>query len=407
MTAFGKALSGAGRAIRGLLRLAGRPARRAHGDRGIVVQPYRGYGSRTEVFVIGRVFRQPPAPRGVLTVGRMLHDIGRRIARRAVADAPLTARFHGCEQQVRTDADGYFRVHIRTPEPVPDGREWYEVHLTLDEPDRVEATARVFIPPEQSRFVVISDIDDTVMVTGVANVFGMMWRLFVQGANSRTAFPGVTAFYRALHDGVGGEEKNPMLYVSRAPWGIYDVLDEFFRRHSIPVGPILFLREWGMRWTSPLPRKAVDHKRHLIDHMLEVYRHLPVVLIGDSGQHDPEVYRRIVAEHGDRVLAVYIRNVSKGAGRAEEIAAMAEEAEAHGSSLLLAADSIAMAEHAARLGLIQHARVPVVRGEKVLEEGDGTEHPVRRADRRTIESAIEQGEGGEPDSVVVEPRRPR
>ena len=41
------------------------------------------------------------------------------------------------------------------------------------------------------------------------------------------------------------DEANAMLYVSRAPWGIYEILQEFFCRHDIPVGPILFLREWG------------------------------------------------------------------------------------------------------------------------------------------------------------------
>lgn len=39
-------------------------------------------------------------------------------------------------------------------------------------------------------------------------------------------------------------------YVSRGPWGIYEMLDEFFHVHEIPVGPILFLREWGVRLTS-------------------------------------------------------------------------------------------------------------------------------------------------------------
>ena len=60
-----------------------------------------------------------------------------------------------------------------------------------------------------------------------------------------------------------------MLYVSRAPWGIYDILEAFFQHHAIPVGPILFLREWGISLRSPLPRRAVDHKRHLIEAMME------------------------------------------------------------------------------------------------------------------------------------------
>jgi phosphatidate phosphatase APP1 len=97
-----------------------------------------------------------------------------------------------------------------------------------------------------------------------------------------------------LHAGTSGDQQNPMLYVSRAPWGIYEVLEEFFDRHGIPVGPILFLREWGVSWTSPLPRKAEDHKRELIHNMLALYGDLPFVLIGDRGQHDPEIYRQIV-----------------------------------------------------------------------------------------------------------------
>ena len=161
-------------------------------------------------------------------------------------------------------------------------------------PERLETTAEVYIPPDAARVVVVSDIDDTVMHTGVANKAAMLWRLFVEDAASRTVFPGVAVLYRALHAGAAGDECNPMLYVSRAPWGIYDILEAFFQHHDIPAGPILFLREWGISWRSPLPRRAVDHKRRLIEAMMALYDDMPFVLIGDSGQHDPEVYRRIV-----------------------------------------------------------------------------------------------------------------
>ena len=93
---------------------------------------------------------------------------------------------------------------------------------------RFRRKAQIFIPPASCRYVVISDIDDTVMQTGVANKLRMLWRLFVEDAQSRVAFPGVGALYRALHAGASGDEQNPMLYVSRAPWGIYEVLEEFF-----------------------------------------------------------------------------------------------------------------------------------------------------------------------------------
>ena len=207
----------------------------------------------------------------------------------------------------------------------------------------------------------VSDIDDTVMHTGVANKAAMLWRLFVEDAESRTVFPGVAVPLPGAPRRGGGAEGNPMLYVSRAPWGIYEILEEFFRRHDIPVGPILFLREWGLGWTSPLPRRALDHKRHLIEAMMRLYADMPFVLIGDSGQRDPEIYHEIVAHHRGRVRAVYIRDVkARGPERAAEVTAMAATLRAAGAHLVLAADSAAIAEDAARLGLISPEAVAAV-----------------------------------------------
>ena len=186
-----------------------------------------------------------------------------------------------------------------------------------------------------------------IMYTGVANKLRMLWRLFVEDAQSRVAFPGVaapctgrcTAALRAI-------SRTPCS-MSRARLG---ASTRCWRSSSIgtafPVGPILFLREWGVSWTSPLPRKAEDHKRELIHNMLALYSDLPFVLIGDSGQHDPEIYRQIVEEHPGRVLAVYIRNVSRDPKRIKEIEDLAKVVAGAGSSLVLAADSMAMAEHA-------------------------------------------------------------
>jgi phosphatidate phosphatase APP1 len=257
------------------------------------------------------------------------------------------------------------------------------------------------------------------MHTGVANKLAMLWRLFVADAQSRVAFPGVVSLYRALHRGVSGDEGNPMLYVSRAPWGIYSMLEEFFDLHGIPVGPVLFLREWGISWHSPLPRKAADHKQELIRNMLELYSDLPFVLIGDSGQHDPEVYRQIVEEHPGRVLAVYIRNVSRDPKRIAEIEELATVVAAAGSSLVLAADTLAMVRHAAEVGLVPRSSIPEVVGER-LEQGQATQSAgtvqVTRASPEQTADAVRGGEVAEllttgsdeaPPGVLVAPTEPK
>jgi len=405
-------------AITRILSTVARPVHESQGEGGVVVQPYRGYGSRHEIFLIGRVLRQsrlyPAAGRGGFLTA--LRGIGRRIARHAVPNAAVTARFYGAEETFSTDQDGYFRVHLSPPVTPPLDRLWHTLDLTLDQPQPVQAQAQIFIPPAGCRFVVISDIDDTIMQTGVANKLKMLWRLFVADAQSRVAFPGVSALYRALHAGSSGIQQNPILYVSRAPWGIYEVLEEFFAVHDIPVGPILFLREWGVSWTSPLPRKAEDHKRELIHNMLTLYSDLPFILIGDSGQHDPEIYRQIVEELPGRVLAVYIRNVSRSPKRIKEIEDLAQVVAGAGSSLVLAADSVAIAEHAVRLGLVSPKTISAVGNEKAASTESGqpsSTYVIKRTTPAETAQAVSQGdlqhlvEAGpetKPPNVIVEPK---
>jgi len=196
----------------------------------------------------------------------------------------------------------------------------------------------------------------------------MLWRLFMQDPADRVAFPGTAALLNALHRGRTGDEMNPMLYVSRGPWSIYELLDEFFNRHEIPVGPILFLREWGLTLSNPLPRRANGHKLALIRNMLELYDTLPFILIGDSGQKDPEIYAQVVEEHPGRVEAIYIRDVTRSAERDEGIAELARQVEAAGSTLIVAADSMTMARHAAARGLI----APAFEGEVAEERAEAS-----------------------------------
>ncbi|WP_027349009.1 App1 family protein [Halotalea alkalilenta] len=356
------------RALRKWLSVYARPMKSDRGRGGLVIHPYRGYGSHSEVFLMGRVFRQSGVGESIEQGGvlRDLIDVFRRLMRRGMSQVNVAVRLGDSHTIVPTDADGYFEAHMAIDGPLELSRVWHEAELRVlvDSEETVKATTEIYIPPLGVDFAVISDIDDTVMYTGVANKAKMLYRLFLEKADRRAAFPGVAAFYQALYLG-DGERERPLLYVSRGPWSIYEMLEEFFRLHRIPVGPVLFLREWGMSLHRPFPRRAKDHKRLMIRRMLSLYGELPFILIGDSGQQDPEVYAKIVREFPTRIKTIYIRAVNEDSERDAAIQKLAQEVSDAGSTLVLAADTATMARHALSQGYIsKEALATVLKEEK-------------------------------------------
>ena len=333
------------------------------------IQAYRGIGTGDAIYLLGRVVRESNAGRSFRkgSPTRMALGIVRRALRRGVPRTEVEATIAGQVLRTETDRLGYFRFHDRLEAPL-EPRAWHEMVLRAPRTRAEESTGEIFVAPSDAPFVVVSDIDDTIMRTGVVNKAVMLWRLFMQGARTRVAFPGMAALCRALHAGPDGTGANPMLYVSRAPWSLYDTIGRFFGHHSIPVGPVLFLRDWGLHLQHPLPRRGRDHKIALIRDMMALHAPLPFVLIGDSGQRDPELYAQVVHEHPGRIKAIYIRNVSKGADRRRAIEALAEEVVDAHCTMLLAADTFAMAEHAAEHGLIAPDHLKAVMAEKIEDE---------------------------------------
>src|SRR5688500_943803 len=98
----------------------------------------------------------------------------------------------------------------------------------------VTVTAQILIPSPTTRFGVISDLDDTVIQSRVSNFLLAARTVMLGNARTRLPFPGVAAFYEALRKGAGGDEKNPIFYVSSSPWNIYDVIAEFMDLQKVP-----------------------------------------------------------------------------------------------------------------------------------------------------------------------------
>lgn len=338
------------------------------------IVPYRGHGTTEALHVRGRVLRGkaiPPASEDD-SAWRNLANTIRRLETDEIPAARVLARAGEARVEVVADEEGYFEFELDA-HTFTAGREvWRAVNLELLDPldeagEGATAVARVLVPPPESRFGVISDIDDTVVKTDVTNLLRMLRLVFLTNARTRLPFEGVAAFYRALHRGEAGETTNPIFYVSSSPWNLYDLLQEVFEVHGIPTGP-LFLKDYGIAKEVLLSLGHREHKIQSIEHIMQTHPGLPFVLVGDSGQQDPEIYREVAARFPGRILAVYIREVSVSAERDAELKAIGAEFAEAGVDMVLVADTVAAAQHAAALGLIGEGALPEIAGEKRREE---------------------------------------
>ncbi len=281
----------------------------------VMIQPYAGYGNDQEVYLAGRVLEdkgiKPSTP--VDTFWQNMGKMRKRFLTVVFPGVRVEAEFEGQKTIAFTDEEGYFELNFRPINPISQ-EGWKSIQLRLLDPisakvQAVEASGKIYFPAPLAEYGVISDIDDTIVSTGAMRLWEMIKVTFFKNAHTRVPFPGVSEFYRLLRRGSDGILSNPLFYVSSSPWNLYDFLMEFLEIHQIPKGPLM-LRDLGLSRNQWIAGSHRDHKLKQIEHIFKVYPDLPFILIGDSGQEDPEIYLEAITKHTNKVLGVFIRDVS-------------------------------------------------------------------------------------------------
>jgi phosphatidate phosphatase APP1 len=360
--------------------------KRAGSFKRLQVLPYRGFGNSKEIYLKGRVLSEREAPdleagpgskptkeriwTNIMATYRRFHSI-------EVPRAVVRVSHGGESRDVVTNEDGYFELHL-TNSISTAVDPWREIKVELLSPKTVESenvsiAGQALIPSNKAQYGIISDVDDTIIVSHATNLLKVAYTTFARNARGRVAFPGVAALYRALQAGTNESGFNPIFYVSSSPWNLYDLLLEFMQLNDIPVGPIL-LQDYGLDENQIISASHRDHKLAQIRKILETYPDLPFILIGDSGQHDPEIYRKVLEEVPARIKAIYIRDVT-GNSRDLEVRKLAREVKEHGGELILVQNSLEAAKHAVERGFISAAALSDISGEKKEAEAAAVSEP--------------------------------
>ncbi len=336
--------------------------------RGMHVVVYRGFVADDVAKVRVRVMEAPELPGDSrIPYWEVAQANLRRHAALDIVGAQVELRVGKHSATEVTDGHGYANFSL----PVPDLRAgWHEAHAVVapvEDGESASGTGRVVKPSLKAPFLVISDIDDTILLTGLTEGAAMVARTVLREASERAAIPGMASFYRGLARGIpsGSGHRKPVptfFYVSTGTWSFYPALQEFVQLRGFPVGP-MFLTDWGPT-ERYLRRSGAEHKRTAIRRLLEAYPTMKFVLIGDSGQRDALTYEEMAREFPGRVPLILIRQVGDDEDeRNVELRSRATELRDAGIPLHLVADASAAAELAHGLGLCDDETLVEVRSE--------------------------------------------
>jgi len=213
----------------------------------------------------------------------------------------------GTPVEIRSDRQGYFEIELPLDQVHAD-------RILVEMPEsNVSQPARHSIkrPGENSHRMIISDIDDTVLVTHTVKTLRMIATTIFGNALTRQLFPGTVELYRALKRGAStdGSENNPFAYVTSSPFKLHGLLQLIFKENELPEGAY-FMTDWGIDYDRWFKKSHREHKFESIHQTLDWYPDKSAVLLGDSGQHDTQIYIDLALEYPSRIEQILIHDIT-------------------------------------------------------------------------------------------------
>jgi len=292
---------------------------------------FQSYGSANRLYVRGRAIEDENIDLDQKGFFNLIKNTWKRFETDEIKNAPLKITFSNGETvEGTTDGDGYYLIdeNIEGLQDLANDEGWVKFELSFGNTNlkrkillQNRFPGEMLIPCKQAKFGVISDIDDTILHTGV--VSSLKWKVIIntmfKRATKRAQLEGASDFYTKLHQGKTGNEANPIFYVSHSPWNLYRYLELFLKTNNFPKGPVLLRSMASFKRRKKSDEKPQKQKE--ISNLLKSYPELPFILIGDSGEKDGDIYQEISMLFPGRIKAIYLRSVnhSKRMARIENL----------------------------------------------------------------------------------------
>lgn len=199
----------------------------------------------------------------------------------------------------RTGRNGHVHGSLQLPAKLLKGQAELQLSLRLPDRDSRKITGRVqLVGP--TGVSVISDIDDTIKVSRILQRKELFPNTFIN--------PYIAVNCMAKRYSQWREQGAAFHYVSGTPWQLYPVLRKFMAEKNFPSGA-MHLRYARLfdKTVLNIFADAHSYKTPPIRKILQRFPHRQFVLVGDLGEHDAEIYRKMASEFPEQVKAIWLR----------------------------------------------------------------------------------------------------
>jgi phosphatidate phosphatase APP1 len=270
-----------------------------------VVVIYNGLGTPAGARVWGRAFadKEPGAATPSESKWRKLRRTLNELESEELRHAELELKVLGRSYPVKADSEGLFRVDLKGP--LAEGSHRVEAKLKVPaRAFRVEE-GKLLVWPKRPGVAVLSDIDDTVLQTGVTDKLQMIKRVLFSNAHDLKTFDQAPALFQAW-----SKRGYPVVFVSGSPVNLYTRLTQFFSLRGFPT-PVLLLKNLGLERGADSLTDQRAYKLRRIREVLELLPGYKLLLVGDSGEKDPEIYSALRQGNKGIVLEIMIHRVTR------------------------------------------------------------------------------------------------
>ena len=157
-----------------------------------------------------------------------------------------------------------------------------------------------------SDYIVVSDIDDTIIKTQVSSVLKLklLFNTIFRNQYQRTAIEGMAEVYQHLKQDYSAN----FFYISKSPHNLYTYILDFLEYNNYPLGSII-LRDFG--WHLLSNKSSFGEKYEELDKLYQRFPNKKFILVGDTAEKDADIYADLAKKHPGQTKGIFIRKVGR------------------------------------------------------------------------------------------------